>query len=138
MRFKFIENLLDRIAEYLPDDEPATEQERIYEEGKKRVYEMHQKETDIFYAEQAWFDGTKAKVYGEIAGGTFRANEQVLLMDVHGEILLEGEIFAVEKIFEEQEDTEQAEKMCYLTFDSGKMKEKEDFFVQTYYVVKKH
>ena len=39
---KFIENLIDRIAAYLPDDEPATEAERLYEEGKERIYELHQ------------------------------------------------------------------------------------------------
>lgn len=138
MRIKFIENLLDRIAEYLPDDEPATEQERIYEEGKKRVYEMHQKETDIFYVEEAWLDKEKAKVFGEIALGNFSAFDQVLLLNAHGETLLEGEILSVEKVFEQQEETEESEKRCYLIFDGGKLKEQEDFFVQTYYVVKKH
>lgn len=138
MGISWIENILSKIAEYLPDEEPQTEQERVYEEGKKRVYEMHQKEQDIFYADEAWLEDGRGKVYGEIAAGTFCPFEQAVFLDVHGEPLLEAQIAAVEKLSEEQEDTETSEKKIYLIFDEQAIREKEEFFARTYYVIKKH
>ena len=133
----FIRNFLDKIAEYLPDDEPMTEQEKVYEESKQRIYEMHQKEKDIFYAEQAWIEGSKAKIYGEVAGGYFRKGDTVTCLDVEGKVLLDGEILAVEMLSEERQEDEWEEKRVYLIFEREKISEKEDFFVQTYYVIKK-
>ena len=138
MKLKFIENLLDKITEYLPDEEPATEQERLYEEGKKRIYEMHQQEKNLFYADEAWIRQGKARVYGEIANGSFKAGDQAVLLDVQGKPLLEGEILGIEKVSDGQEETNQDAKRYYLFFDSLQMKAEEDFFVQTYYVIKKH
>lgn len=134
----FIRNLLDKIVEYLPDEEPADEQERIYEEGKKRIYEMHEKEKDLFYADAAWFDRGKAKVYGEIAGGRFVPGDVVSMLDVHANPLMEGMILSVEKASDGTEELDAEAKKVYLFFDSQKMKEQEDFFVQTYYLIKKH
>ncbi len=138
MGFKFIENILNKIADYLPDDEPATEQERIYEEGKKRIYEMHQMEGNLFYADAAWIEYGKGKVYGEIAGGQFAAGDMVQMLDVQANPLMEGEILAVEKASDGSENLNIEAKKVYLFFDGAKMKEKEDFFVQTYYLIKKH
>lgn len=133
----FIRDFLDRIVECLPDDEPMTEEEQLYEESKQRIYEMHQKEKDIFYAENAWLEGGKAKIYGEVAGGYFRKGDTVTFLDVEGNSLLDGEILAVEMLAEERQEDEWEEKRVYLIFDGEKISEKEDFFVRTYYVIKK-
>ena len=138
MGFKFIENILNKIVDYLPDDEPATEQERIYEEGKKRIYEMHQMERNLFYADAAWIEHGKGKVYGEIAGGQFAAGDKVQMLDVQANPLMEGEILAVEKASDGSENLNIEAKKVYIFFDGAKMKENEDFFVQTYYLIKKH
>jgi len=138
MGFKFIQNILDKIAECLPDDEPATEQERLYEESKQRIYEMHQKEKDLFYADAAWTEKAKAKVYGEIAGGSFSAGETVIMLDSQAEPLMEGEILAVERVTDAPNDLDEETKKVYLFFDSMKMQGKEDFFARTYYLIKKH
>lgn len=131
----FIRNILDRIVEYLPDEEPATEQERLYEEGKKQVYEMHQREKELFYAEESFLDGGKGKIYGEIVRGRFCPGDQVVMLDIHADPLLDGEILAVEKVSEEQEE---GSKMVYLIFDGRKLQNNEEFFVKTYYLIKKH
>ena len=138
MGFKFIENILNKIVDYLPDDEPATEQERVYEEGKKRIYEMHQMERNLFYADAAWIEYGKGKVYGEIVGGQFAVGDMVQMLDVQANPLVEGEILAVEKASDGSENLNIEAKKVYMFFDGAKMKEKEDFFVQTYYLIKKH
>ncbi|MBE5954949.1 MAG: hypothetical protein E7253_00685 [Lachnospiraceae bacterium] len=138
MGFKFIENILDKIADYLPDDEPATEQERIYEEAKQRIYEMHQKEESLFYADAAWIRGGKGKVYGETANGHFAAGDVVKMLDVQANLLMEGEILAIERVSDGSETLNEDAKKLYLIFDSMKIQGKEDFFARTYYVIKKH
>ena len=134
----FFQRLIDKIAEYLPDDEPATEQERIYEEGKKRIYEMHEREKNLFYVEDAWMEGGKAKIYGEVANGSFRKGDPVSFLDVQGQTLMDGEIVSVDIYQEERQEDEGEEKRVYLTFDREKICDKEEFFVKTYYVIKKH
>ena len=138
MGLGWIGRLLERIAEYLPDDEPATEEERLYEEGKQRIYELHEKEKDLFYAEQAWIDREAAKIYGESVKGSFRKGDKVCLLDVQGNVLFEEEILAIQEELEKQNDNYEEINKLFLHFEAGKMAEKEDFFARSYYIVKKH
>ena len=138
MGIKFIKNWLEKIAEYLPDDEPATEAERLYEEGKERIYELHQSENTLFYVEEAWLEGTQGKIYGEVVKGIFRPGDRIRMLDVHGCPLLEAELFSFKEDPEEEKDVYREYKKGYLLFEREKLTDKEDFFVQSYYAAKKH
>lgn len=86
------DELLNRINDMLPSEEPETEAERLYEEGKKKVYALHNEETDIFYVDNVWVEDEKIHIYGEFARGDFSVGQDVEFLDNYAGHLLFGRV----------------------------------------------
>ena len=99
MANKIVDFIRNRLEDFLPPEEPQTESERLFEEGKKRVYEMHQNESNLFYVDNIWIEGEKIQIYGEFARGDFPVGQGVDFLDNYGEWLFAGKI---EDILEEK------------------------------------
>ncbi|MDO4553516.1 MAG: hypothetical protein Q4B70_00035 [Lachnospiraceae bacterium] len=95
-----------------------TEEELAYEEAKKRIYELHLAEPDLFYVDAgdkssmdcSSTDKKQGWVYGETAKGEFRIRDKVEVLDNRGLILVSGQIVDIQveeavsgKIFKEAE-----------------------------------
>lgn len=86
------DGLLNRINDMLPSEEPETEADRLYEEGKKKLYELHQVEHDIFYVDNIWMEDERIHMYGEFARGDFLPGDEVEFLDNYARSLFVGRI----------------------------------------------
>lgn len=86
MTFRMIkEFLFNKIKKNFPSPEPETEEERLYEKGKQRVYAIHEQEKDLFYVENVWQQEEKLHLYGVCAKGEFEPGSLVEALDNYGE-----------------------------------------------------
>ena len=138
--WKWFEDIIDKISEYLPDEDALTEEEKAYEEGKARVFALHQSGAALFYVEEAWQDRDgRGKIYGETAKGEFSAGEQVRLLDKYAEFLMEAAIRSMERDEEDQnQDEDSVAAKIYMNFSEEEIKGKEDIFARAFFVVKKY
>ena len=131
----------NKIADFLPSEEPETEAERLYEEGKERVYQIHAVESDLFYVDSIWLEEGRLHIYGEFAKGDFLAGQEVDFLDNYGERLFSG------KVEEVQEERPQSVKVkrgflkttpkIYLVLSYEEEGFKEDSFVYSNFLIKK-
>ena len=84
------DHMIDKLNQFLFPETPSSKQEE-YEEGKKRVYELHLKEKDIFYIDFV----EENKITGEIARGRFEKEILVSLLDCNGLLLADAKITEV-------------------------------------------
>lgn len=85
------DHMIDKLNQFLFPETPSSKQEEEYEEGKKRVYELHLKEKDIFYIDFV----EENKITGEIARGSFEKEDLVSLLDCNGLLLADAKITEV-------------------------------------------
>lgn len=85
------DHMMDKLNQFLFPETPSSKQEKEYEEGKKRVYELHLKEKDIFYIDFV----EDNKITGEIARGSFEQEDPVSLLDCNGLPLSDARITEV-------------------------------------------
>lgn len=131
----------NKIADFLPSEEPETEAERLFEEGKERVYQLHATESDLFYVDNIWLEEGRLHIYGEFAKGDFLPGQEVDFLDNYGERLFSG------KVEEVQEERPQSVKVqrgflkttpkIYLILSYGEGDFKEDSFVYSNFLIKK-
>lgn len=76
-----------------PCSEEEKKQQEEYEQGKQRLYELHQQAEDLFYVEEAGFEGES--VSGECIKGSFLTGDTVLLLDETARPLMQAEITMV-------------------------------------------
>ena len=84
------DHMIDKLNQFLFPETPSSKQEE-YEEGKKRGYELHLKEKDIFYIDFV----EENKITGEIARGSFEKENLVSLLDCNGLLLADAKITEV-------------------------------------------
>lgn len=84
--------LAGKLRQNLPSLEPETEEERLYEEGKKRIYTLHQEVPHLFYVENVWLEEENLHVYGVFAKGEFPEDSILQGLDNYGEPLFQGQL----------------------------------------------
>lgn len=93
--------LAKKIRENLPSQKPETEEELRYEEGKKRIYALHEKASQLFYVENVWLKDEKLHLYGSYAKGEFVIGCKAEGLDNYGLPIFAG---TIEEILEERPD----------------------------------
>ena len=85
-------------------ERPMTKEDEIYEESRKRLYEIHLQEEDLFYAEDSGLydeePGGRGFISGEIAKGNFEEKDLVVLLNNQGLPVMEAQ---VEEILTEEQ-----------------------------------
>lgn len=141
MKNKILAFFQKKIEAYLPSEEPETEAERLYEEGKQKVYALHMDESDLFYVDSIWKEEERIHVYGEFARGDFSIGEKVEFLDNYADHLLYG---LVERLVEDMPKSVNVKKgilkttpKIYLVIASEDGENCGESFVHTNFLVKK-
>ena len=121
-------------------EKSLTEEEKVYEEAKKRIYELHLVEPDLFYADEAGFYGPdregKVWIFGEIAKGSFQEGDRITLLDNSGLPMMDSQI---EEVLSEDPVSKgmlKENEKCTLVAVKTECPKIEELVPKTYLVVK--
>lgn len=140
MVFKtIVELFVHKINQIFPSLDPGTEEERLYEEGKKRVYALHEQAAALFYVENVWQQEEKLHLYGVCAKGELEPGSFVKALDNYGEGLFSA--ILTEILEERPEDVKvkrgffKVEPKVHLVLSKGEENAWMEDYIYTNYLV---
>lgn len=127
-----------------PENSIEKKKAEAYEEAKKRIYEIHLKERDIFYVDgvtvDTWQENSMmadCQMTGEIAKGSFQAGDHVRLLDKSGIFLMEAQIIDLKEEESVLKGIMKGNAKTILFLCQEQEEEKRELFLQSCFLLKK-